>query len=251
MVKVAESTAFSTMKMMPDSKRCGWYGAYFMMGAYTLSFKSLAGSETYCMNGLGDNQAIDLSPYFAAADTVFLTPTPQPGGPLKVTTSIPPGVVGTCAFPLAVMVRDFSVQHPDFGKPDMIGDLALKGLVLNAFSVSGTVGLTMRRPAGPGSKSAGGPAIRIDVNARRLQAGRPGNGIYFHSAEGPFLIPFRIAFRFGCREFSPLDLEGFVHQLAVETGVTHASIAKRVRVAAELGCLPGLRAVMPDPRRSR
>jgi hypothetical protein len=83
MAKVGNATAFSNMYMSPDSKRCGWYGAYFNVAPYTLSIKSLFGTDTYGIGGMGDSKPIDLTSYFATADTVFLVPDPIPGGAPK------------------------------------------------------------------------------------------------------------------------------------------------------------------------
>lgn len=135
--KVGGATTYSNMYMSPDSKRCGWYGAYFFGAPYTVAFKSLFGSDSYGIAGMGDAKAIDLTSYFATSDTLFLVPDPIPGGPPKILTSMPVGVSGTCSFKLAVTVRDFSTQHPDFEKADMASDVANLGLVTNDLGTDG------------------------------------------------------------------------------------------------------------------
>ena len=135
--KIGNATTFTNMYMSTDPTRCGWYGAYFNAAPFTFSVKSLFGTDTYGVGGMNDSKPIDLTSYFATSDTVFLVPDPIPGGAPKILTSIPAGVVGTCSFPLAVTVRDFSIQHPDFEKPDMGSDVATLGLVNNALGPDG------------------------------------------------------------------------------------------------------------------
>ncbi|MDB5105235.1 MAG: hypothetical protein JWP91_2924 [Fibrobacteres bacterium] len=130
MDKAGAAASFSVMHQAPEASRCGWYGSYFNAAPFTVSFKSMFGTETYGIGGMGDAKAIDLSSYFATSDTVWLTPDPIPGGPPKITTTKPTGVVGTCSFKLAVAVRDFSKDHPDFDDVQLDKhDLATKGMV--------------------------------------------------------------------------------------------------------------------------
>jgi fibro-slime domain-containing protein len=133
MDKIGGASAFSVMHPAPEAGRCGWYGSYFNNGPFTVSYKSMFGTETYGIGGLGDAKAIDLTTYFATSDTLWLTPDPIPGGPPKIGTTQPPDVIGTCSFKLAVTVRDFSKDHPDFDDVQLDHhDLATKNMVMPA-----------------------------------------------------------------------------------------------------------------------
>jgi fibro-slime domain-containing protein len=117
---------YTTMRLSPDKQRCGWYVHYFTSADYKVSFRSLIGNETYGLSGLGaagQAKPIDLSAFFATGDTVYLLPDPIPGGPPKILAAFPAGVAGTCSFPLAVTIRDFSAKHPDFEEDGMGGNL--------------------------------------------------------------------------------------------------------------------------------
>ena len=130
-LRITGDTSVYRMRLSEDKSRCGWYVYYFSGKSYSITFKSMVGAETYGLNGLGaagSEKPIDLSAYFAAADTVFLAPEPLPGGPPAIRTAFPAGVLGTCAFPLAVTIRDFSSKHTDFEKDGMEGALH-KGMV--------------------------------------------------------------------------------------------------------------------------
>ncbi|MDB5048809.1 MAG: fibro-slime family protein [Fibrobacteres bacterium] len=130
MDKVGGAAAFSVMHPAAEANRCGWYGSYFNKAPFTVSYKSLFGAETYGIGGMGDAKTIDLASYFATSDTIWLTPDPIPGGAPKITTTKPAGVLGTCSFKLAVTVRDFSKDHPDFDDVQLDHhDLATKGMV--------------------------------------------------------------------------------------------------------------------------
>jgi fibro-slime domain-containing protein len=130
MAKVGTATTFGVMHQAPEANRCGWYGTYFNLAPFTVSYKSLFGTETYGIGGMGDNKPIDLSSYFATSDTIWLAPDPVPGGPPKITTTKPAGLLGTCSFKLAVTVRDFSKDHPNFDEAALDHhDLATKGMV--------------------------------------------------------------------------------------------------------------------------
>lgn len=130
----AGDTSAKAMRLSSDGQRCGWYIHYFTSKDYSVSFKSMVGTETYGLGGLSGIAGaavaapIDLSAYLANADTVYLVPDPIPGGPPKILSAFPAGVAGTCSFPLAVTIRDFSAKHPDFEEPGMGGNLT-KGMV--------------------------------------------------------------------------------------------------------------------------
>ena len=129
MAKIGTAATYSIMRMSPDAGRCGWYGTYFMGTDYTVTYKAIFGTQTYGQGGLNNAQAINLAAAFAAVDTVFLVPTPYPGGPPEIRTTFPAGMTGVCSFPLAVTVRDFSKNHPSFEKQDMASDVAWPGMV--------------------------------------------------------------------------------------------------------------------------
>ncbi|GEM_PF-5923307 len=133
-LRIAGDTSSIRMRLSGDKSRCGWYVHYFTGKAYSVTFQSMVGTEAYGLNGLtatgsaGSVKAIDLAPYFATADTVYLLPDPVPGGPPSIRTAFPAGTLGTCAFPLAVTIRDFSSKHTDFEKAGM-GGMLTKGMV--------------------------------------------------------------------------------------------------------------------------
>ena len=140
--KVGNGTTYGTMIQSQDPARCGWYGAYFNAGPFTVAYKSLFGSETYGIGGLGDAKAIDLTSLFATSDTVFIY-SETPGTPPKLTNTAPPGLKGVCSFLLGVTVRDFSKEHPDFDDAALDHhDLATTGMVANTLDKDGkpTVG---------------------------------------------------------------------------------------------------------------
>jgi fibro-slime domain-containing protein len=136
-MKIGSATTFSTMIQSQDPNRCGWYVAPFNVAPFTVAFKSLFGSETYGLSGLGDAKAIDLTSYFSNSDTVFIY-SETPGAPPKLTSAGPAGLKGLCSFNLAVTVRDFSKDHPDFDDAALARhDLATTGMVQNTLDKDG------------------------------------------------------------------------------------------------------------------
>jgi fibro-slime domain-containing protein len=128
-VRLAGDTSALPMRPSADPARCGWYVHYFAAGVRPVSFRSRVGRESYGRAGLGDTSAIDLAAAFSRSDTAFLLPQPLPGGPPALSPAFPDGgAAGTCSFPLAVTIRDFSAQHPDFEEDGMEGQLH-KGMV--------------------------------------------------------------------------------------------------------------------------
>jgi fibro-slime domain-containing protein len=127
-IRTAGDTSAVPMRLSPDKARCGWYVHFFPAKAYSVSFRSMVGAQSYGQGGLGSDMAIDLAASFAASDTVYLLPDPLPGGPPSIRSAFPAGVAGICAFPLAVTIRDFSAKHTDFEKDGMEGKLT-KGMV--------------------------------------------------------------------------------------------------------------------------
>ncbi|MDB5048790.1 MAG: fibro-slime family protein [Fibrobacteres bacterium] len=127
-IRLSGDTASVRMRVSQDKSRCGWYVHYFTAKDYAVTFKSVVGTDVYGLGGATSSKPIDLAPYFATGDTVFLVPDPVPGGAPAIRTSFPAGVAGTCSFPLAVTIRDFSSKHTDFEKDGMGGNLT-KGMV--------------------------------------------------------------------------------------------------------------------------
>jgi fibro-slime domain-containing protein len=131
------STAYKKMRLPPEGDtRCGWY-LYYFSDDYTatatslpVSFNNIIGGETYGAGGIKDTKAIDLQAAFASSDTIFIVPDPLPGGPAKLLTAFPEGTLGTCKFPLAVTIRDFSIENPDFNHAGSFPDKVTKGMVL-------------------------------------------------------------------------------------------------------------------------
>jgi fibro-slime domain-containing protein len=130
MARTTAAGPWTLMRASSDPARCGWYLHYFTGPEPTLSFKSLIGNQIYGSTGLGGAQALDLAAAFANADTLYLVPDPAPGGPPRILSRFPDGMSGTCGFPLAVTVRDFSKLHPDFEKGQAMGDAVVKGMVM-------------------------------------------------------------------------------------------------------------------------
>lgn len=136
-VKVGAAAAYKKMRLPPEGDaRCGWYLYYFSddysaaAASLQVSFNNIIGGETYGAGGLKDTKGIELQTLFATHDTVFVVPDPIPGGPAKLLTNFPEGVVGTCHFPLAVTIRDFSYKNPDFNHAGSFPDKVTKGMVL-------------------------------------------------------------------------------------------------------------------------
>lgn len=132
MHKAGSATVWTRMKPAAQSERCGWYGAYFMDKPAPILFKSIFGTQTYGSGGMGTATPIDLASFFSSSDTVFVVPDSVGGGAPQVLTKFPIGTRGICDFKLAVTVRDFSKEHPDFEDESMKYDVATLGMVTQA-----------------------------------------------------------------------------------------------------------------------
>lgn len=142
-MRIGASTVWNNMRQSSDPKRCGWYYFPIMGNDFKLFFKNNVGAETFGAGGLGTNTVIDLSARFATADTIWLLPTPQPDGAPEIRTAYPEGFSQLCSYPLAITVRDFSAQHPDFEGGTAIGDAVRRGMV------AGTLGPGRKPTIGP------------------------------------------------------------------------------------------------------
>ncbi len=125
-IRISGDTSAVAMRASPDPARCGWYVHYLTGPGRAVAFSARVGTENFGRDGLGSAASIDLAAAFATSDTLYIQPVP--GGPPALLRAFPAGTVGTCAFPLAVTIRDFSAKHPDFEKDGMEGALT-KGMV--------------------------------------------------------------------------------------------------------------------------
>lgn len=118
-------TTYGPMRL-PDgagASRCGWYVHYFQDEQFTVHFKHIRTAEAFGQAGIGSPLAINLAEAFKTSDTVFVYQEFNGSGPAKVSNLFPSDRLGTCGYKLAMTVRDFSREHPDFergahgGKP--------------------------------------------------------------------------------------------------------------------------------------
>ena len=129
-MRIGASGIWNNMRQSSDPKRCGWYYYPIMGNDFSVLFKNKLGAENYGAGGLKSAAALDLTARFAGSqDTLWLLPTPQPDGAPDIRTTYPDGFSALCQYPLAVTVRDFSAQHPDFEGGMAIGDVVRKGMV--------------------------------------------------------------------------------------------------------------------------
>lgn len=124
-LKQGPATTYSAMRLPegPANTKCGWYVHYFRDSAYTVHFKHIRTAATFGQGGLNSPAVINLTDAFKTADTVYVYQEFTTGGPAKVSGQFPSDRSGTCGYKLAMTIRDFSREHPDFergahgGKP--------------------------------------------------------------------------------------------------------------------------------------
>jgi fibro-slime domain-containing protein len=204
MVKIGTGV-YKNMRMAADPSRCGWYAVYFMAAPFTVHFKSIFGTDTYGMGGMNTAAAIDLASGFATSDTLFILPTPAPGGPAAVSKTLPIGVAGQCSFNLAVSIRDFSSKHPDFEEGRAMGDVVVKGMVqptlgLDSKPVKGINHFSsdfanwFKDSDGGGDPTKANHHTCQDIKLSKTEGGQWGYDSYFEESHGWFPIDKANAF---------------------------------------------------------
>lgn len=129
--KLVYGTKSRTMNTTPG--HCGWFTTLLLDPAITAGhFSEVSNAGTYGKSGLG---AVD--------DYNFTTLFTQFGSSLWLNTEANswsrayPNVDGTCQYSMAMTVRDFSKDHPDFEFAGLTGDFLLKGMVQNGLGTDG------------------------------------------------------------------------------------------------------------------
>ncbi len=110
-----------TLRMMMENgvDRCGWFSYRFYCDYADLRVRfinSLLGTY-FSTAGAGDSSFLNVSADLATTDSIWILPTPQPGGPPVVHRNFP-DVAGKCGTTIQVgaILRDWDNEHPDFGE---------------------------------------------------------------------------------------------------------------------------------------
>lgn len=114
-----------TMSTVPG--HCGWFFTVLLDSTITAGhFAETSDRGTYGTGGLGTTQAFDFTSLFS-----------QNGSSIWLNTetnnwsAMFPGVEGTCQYMMAMTIRDFSADHPDFDFGSLTGDHSVKQVVQN------------------------------------------------------------------------------------------------------------------------
>ncbi len=114
-----------TRNMTTLSGRCGWFSAMLLDTTMTKGyFSEISNAKTYGKTGIGGSEDFDFTALFAQyGPTLWLNTETNSW------TGTFPNVEGTCQYMLAMTVRDFSKDHPDFEYPTLTGNYFIKGMV--------------------------------------------------------------------------------------------------------------------------
>ena len=114
-----------TRKMTTTPGRCGWFTTMLLDPTLVSGhFAEINNTETYGLAGYGSSADFDFAALSAAqGKSIWLN------SKANTWTSAWPGIDGDCQYMMAVMVRDFSRDHPDFDFAAMTGSGHTKGMV--------------------------------------------------------------------------------------------------------------------------
>lgn len=117
-----------TRNMTTVSGHCGWFSAMLLDTTMTKGhFAEISDAATYGKSGFSGTDDFD----FAALFTQF-GPTIWLNTEANSWTGTYPNVDGTCQYMMAMTIRDFSKDHPDFEFGSLTGDHVVKGVVQSA-----------------------------------------------------------------------------------------------------------------------
>jgi fibro-slime domain-containing protein len=127
--------------MTTVSGHCGWFSAMLLDTTMTKGhFSEISNAATYGKSGFSGTDDFDFAALFAQfGPTIWLnTETNSWSGTY-------PNLDGTCQYMMAMTVRDFSKEHPDFdfGTP---GDIVQKGMVQTTLGTTGKPVRTTKAP---------------------------------------------------------------------------------------------------------
>jgi hypothetical protein len=126
--KLVWGTSKTSRKLSITPDKCGWFSTLLLDPAITSGhFTEVNNTEDYGKGGLGSSADYDFTALFAThGKTIWLNTQTNTWTPAW------PNVTGECQYQMAVTVRDFSKNHPDFTFDGVNGDHSVTGVVLNA-----------------------------------------------------------------------------------------------------------------------
>jgi fibro-slime domain-containing protein len=128
-ITTAPKLVYGTNKsraMSTTPGQCGWFTTLILDATLTKGhFSEVNNTESYGKGGLTSTEDFDFAALFAAnGPSIWLNTQANSW------TAAYPQVPGQCSYDMAVTVRDFSKDHPDFD-PGVTGDHSVKGVVQN------------------------------------------------------------------------------------------------------------------------